>query len=86
MVVGSLFWSDFETIKILYHRCIKITKTHQEDQTLYNLDMKDWPLQPSIEFINFTLKYRPETEIVLHNISFKIEANQKIGVVGEIGA
>ena len=86
MVVGSLFWTDFETIKILYHRCIKITKTHQEDQTLYNLDMKDWPLQPSIEFINFTLKYRPETEIVLHNISFKIEANQKIGVVGEIGA
>ena len=65
---------------------MKTTKAPQEDQTPYNSDMKDWPLQPSIEFINFTLKYRPETEIVLHNISFKIEANQKIGVVGRTGA
>ena len=63
MVVGSLFWADLETIKVLYQRCIKITKTHQEDQTPYNSDMKDWPLQPTIEFINFTLKYRHETKL-----------------------
>ena len=65
---------------------MKTTKAAQEDQTPYNLDMKDWPLQPSIEFINFTLKYRSKTEIDLHNFFFKIEANQKIGVVGRTGA
>ena len=43
-------------------------------------------MNPSVEFRNFNLRYRPETEFVLNNISFKIQANQKIGVVGRTGA
>ena len=32
------------------------------------------------------LKYRPNTEVVLKNLSFKINAGEKIGVVGRTGA
>jgi len=35
---------------------------------------------------NFYLRYRDETELVLKNCSFKIEAGQKIGIVGRTGA
>jgi len=35
---------------------------------------------------DFFLRYRDDTELVLKNCSFKIEAGQKIGVVGRTGA
>lgn len=35
---------------------------------------------------DFFLKYRDDTELVLKNCSFKIEAGQKIGIVGRTGA
>lgn len=39
-----------------------------------------------MEFDDVTLKYRPNTEIVLRNLSFKVNAGEKIGVVGRTGA
>lgn len=32
------------------------------------------------------LKYRPDTEIVLKDLSFKVTPGEKIGVVGRTGA
>ncbi|KAJ3408650.1 hypothetical protein HDU80_004999 [Chytriomyces hyalinus] len=46
----------------------------------------DWPQSGSLEFINLTLKYRPELEPILHSLSFKIAGGQKVGVVGRTGA
>ena len=33
-----------------------------------------------------TLRYRPETELVLKEVDFKIEAGMKVGIVGRTGA
>lgn len=37
-------------------------------------------------FDDVTLKYRPNTEIVLRNLSFHVKPGEKIGVVGRTGA
>jgi ABC-type multidrug transport system fused ATPase/permease subunit len=45
-----------------------------------------WPRVPSVEFANFSLRYRPGLPLVLKDVSFKIEPKQKIGVVGRTGS
>jgi ABC-type multidrug transport system fused ATPase/permease subunit len=39
-----------------------------------------------IEFKNYHLRYRPDTELVLQKLTFKIRAGEKIGIVGRTGA
>ena len=85
-VVGSLFWTELESSLVSYDRWLKITDVPQESKLSYDKSLINWPMNPSVEFKNFNLRYRPETEMVLSNISFKIEASQKIGVVGRTGA
>ena len=46
----------------------------------------DWPTQGEIEFKNVSLKYRPNTNVVLDNLSFRALPAEKIGVVGRTGA
>ncbi|KAJ3317920.1 hypothetical protein HDU76_001009 [Blyttiomyces sp. JEL0837] len=45
-----------------------------------------WPQQGSLQFNKLTLKYRPELDPVLHELSFEINAGEKVGVVGRTGA
>jgi ABC-type multidrug transport system fused ATPase/permease subunit len=51
-----------------------------------NLIAEEWPKNGEIEFKNFSVKYRPETEIVLKNISFHILPKEKVGVCGRTGS
>ena len=50
------------------------------------IDTKKWPSDGKVEFFNATLRYRPNTEIVLNNLSFVVDAGTKIGIVGRTGA
>ena len=45
-----------------------------------------WPRYPTIEYKDYWLKYRDDTEIVLKGLSFKINGGEKIGIVGRTGA
>lgn len=73
-------------------RCMKLTQIPQEklqttsatDQILQQRAM--WPEHGQIQFKNVSLKYRPDTELVLHNLSFEVQKGHKIGVVGRTGA
>ena len=44
-----------------------------------------WPQSELIEFKNVFLRYRPNTEIVLRHLSFKVTPKEKLGIVGELG-
>ncbi|KAJ3317919.1 hypothetical protein HDU76_001008, partial [Blyttiomyces sp. JEL0837] len=46
----------------------------------------NWPQHGAIRFDKLTLKYRPELDPVLHELSFEIKAGEKVGVVGRTGA
>ena len=45
-----------------------------------------WPAEGAVEFVNYQTRYRPDLEPVLRNLSFKIKAQEKVGIVGRTGA
>jgi ABC-type multidrug transport system fused ATPase/permease subunit len=45
-----------------------------------------WPKEASIEFKDYTMKYRPNLPPVLKGINISIKDGQKIGIVGRTGA
>ena len=46
----------------------------------------DWPSKGEVEFVKHATRYRPGLDLVLHDISFKIQSKEKIGIVGRTGA
>jgi ABC-type multidrug transport system fused ATPase/permease subunit len=47
---------------------------------------KNWPSQGRIVFKNFCAKYRDELEFSLKDLSFEINAGEKIGICGRTGS
>ncbi|KIX09516.1 uncharacterized protein Z518_00596 [Rhinocladiella mackenziei CBS 650.93] len=46
----------------------------------------NWPSQGSVHFVGYTTRYRPDLEPVLRQVTFHIQAGQKVGIVGRTGA
>ncbi|CAK7266275.1 Transporter of the ATP-binding cassette (ABC) [Sporothrix epigloea] len=46
----------------------------------------NWPSQGSVEFIDYTTRYREDLEPVLRNLTFRIAPHEKVGIVGRTGA
>jgi ABC-type multidrug transport system fused ATPase/permease subunit len=46
----------------------------------------NWPSQGTVEFINYTTRYRTDLDPVLRNVTFKINSLEKVGIVGRTGA
>ena len=46
----------------------------------------NFPPQGKIEFVNYSVKYRPDTKIVLKNLNFVIKPGEKVGIVGRTGS
>ena len=69
-------------------RCTEFTKIVQELPASTQLDkeIQTFPQQGKVEFINYSAKYRPETELVLKNVNVCILPGEKIGVVGRTGS
>ena len=76
-------------------RCLEFTKVKTEKPLKLETDSqlvsdsteksKTWPTQGRIEFKNYSVKYRENTEIVLKNLNFSILPSQKIAIVGRTG-
>lgn len=47
---------------------------------------KDWARSGLIKFKNVSLKYSPEANFVLHNLSFNVRGTEKIGIIGRTGS
>ena len=66
------------------------TKLEIEDELTKEKDshLKEngWPLNGSIEYNNATMRYRKELPPSIKNLSFKVEAGMKVGIVGRTGS
>ena len=51
-----------------------------------NKPIANWPSQGRVEFINYATRYRKDLDPVLRNVTFKIAAGEKVGIVGRTGA
>lgn len=45
-----------------------------------------WPDKGNVEFVDYTTRYRSDLDPVLKGISLKIQAREKVGIVGRTGA
>ncbi|KAK5120008.1 hypothetical protein LTR85_007084 [Meristemomyces frigidus] len=46
----------------------------------------NWPSKGSVEFVDYSTRYRSDFDFVLKHITFKILPGEKVGVVGRTGA
>ena len=46
----------------------------------------NFPKYGKIEFVNYSVQYRPDTKIILKNINILINPKEKIGIVGRTGS
>ena len=62
-------------------------ENHQNsnDSNLLIQPDKDWPSCGTIEFKDYTFRYRSELDPVLKNLNIRIESQEKIGVIGRTG-
>jgi ABC-type multidrug transport system fused ATPase/permease subunit len=85
----SMF-SEMEMSMISMERCYKYTKLNPEKNfdlpEDLNLKEKNWPNEGKIVFEDLSVKYRPNTEIVLKNLNFSILPGEKIGICGRTGS
>ncbi len=90
LVNASMYLSQLEISMIGLERCkalMKIeTEKNPEKDITKELEQRNWPNSGKINFINYSVGYRPDTPIVLKNINIEIKPGDKIGIVGRTGS
>lgn len=78
---------------LLHHRSSEKTKSNNinKDQKIKicnnkNKFFKFWPEKGEIKFINYSVKYRPDSPTVIDNITLTIKPGEKIGIIGRTGS
>ena len=83
-------YAEIEQRMVNVDRCLKILDIPQESQEgtgdYQKVLSSGWPKSGLIEFKNVFLRYRPNTEIVLRDLSFKVTPKEKLGIVGRTGS
>lgn len=80
---GVKEWADLENLMTSVERILEYTDVKSE--TTKGKEVKNWPTDGSIEYENVSLTYNNK-EMVLKDLSFKLSAKEKIGIVGRTGA
>ena len=87
--LGNIFnrCANLENDMVSLERCCKYMTIVQEKPSHIpakddQLIKENWPQSGEIEFRNYSVRYRPGTEIVLKKINFHIQPGEKVGVCG----
>ena len=80
-------YSDVETNIVAVERCFEYTNLETEAPAKSALlPDKDWPSKGVVKFKNYSTAYRQDLNPVLNNLTFEINGNEKVGIVGRTGA
>uniref|UniRef100_A0A671QUX4 Canalicular multispecific organic anion transporter 2-like n=1 Tax=Sinocyclocheilus anshuiensis TaxID=1608454 RepID=A0A671QUX4_9TELE len=92
-VTMSLNWmvrmtSDLESNIVAVERVKEYSETQTEAPWIVTDKQPppDWPPKGNVEFADYSVRYREGLDLVLRNISLKVEGGEKIGIVGRTGA
>ena len=84
------FFSNVEISMVSIERCESAMNTKEENKPNPKEEIKikdnEWPSKGKIEFIDFSVKYRPFNPIILKKINLKINPGEKIGIIGRTGS
>ncbi|KAL3283206.1 hypothetical protein HHI36_006355 [Cryptolaemus montrouzieri] len=84
---GMRQWSELENQMVSVERLLEYTRLETEPQRSQKYDLpENWPNKGKVEFRDLSLRYDPNGDAVLRNISFMVEPGEKIGIVGRTGA
>lgn len=80
--------TDLESNIVSIERLIEYSELEPEAEYFKPFDPlpRDWPTKGEIQLINYSTRYRPGMSLILSNITAKIEAGEKVGIVGRTGA
>ena len=79
-------FSNFENTMTKMERSLSYTNIISERPQNTLNDNINWPTKGEIKFENYSVKYRPDTEIVLKNLTLNINSGEHVGVVGRTGS
>ncbi|KAJ1882836.1 hypothetical protein LPJ57_000651 [Coemansia sp. RSA 486] len=90
---SSLNWSvrsytEIENSMIQLERVVEYAQLPSEAPKIIedNRPAKLWPEQGMVEFEGYSTRYRDGLDLVLKDLSFRVEPRQKVGIVGRTGA
>ncbi|KAB8235657.1 P-loop containing nucleoside triphosphate hydrolase protein [Aspergillus alliaceus] len=83
--MGLRFYAEMEMDMNSTERVLEYSDLDTEDQGGYEPPAA-WPLRGRVEVDNLVVAYAPDLPPVLNGLSFNMEPNQRVGVVGRTGA
>lgn len=84
--IAVRFATEAENQMTCAQRTIEYAKMKSEDDFEKSTDPVDFPVVPTIEFKNMTMRYRKALEPVIKNVTYTVKPGQKIGIIGRTGA
>ncbi|XP_070201853.1 multidrug resistance-associated protein 1-like [Littorina saxatilis] len=92
-VTAGLNWlvrmaSELETNVVSVERLKEYSETPTESEWVVpgRRPPGDWPADGSINFVNYSVRYRPGLDLVLKGVNCHILGGEKVGIVGRTGA
>jgi ATP-binding cassette, subfamily C (CFTR/MRP), member 2 len=76
--------TKLENLMVATERCVEYTGLPKEESDEGKCELID--IKGKINFENYSVRYRPNTPLVLKNISLEIQPGEKIGIVGRTGS
>ncbi|XP_068652459.1 ABC transporter C family member 13 [Aristolochia californica] len=79
-------FTETEKEMVSVERVLQYMEIAQEEFQGSQSTPSEWPIQGRIVFDHVTLRYMPSSPAALHDISFNIQGNSQVGIVGRTGA